>query len=72
MGGGAVKRDFAALVTIGRIGGPYSLIPSTFEAIRDLGKGEREESKGEKSGLAEHYCGWIAVGKGVTSKKATS
>ena len=56
MGGGAVKADTTTLVAAGRVGGPFGLIPPAFEVIRDLGKSEGEESKGEKSGLVEHYC----------------
>ncbi len=61
VGGGAVKGDFTALVAVGGVGGPCGLVPSAFEVLRDLGKGEGEERKGEKSGLAEHGCGWFAV-----------
>ncbi len=62
VGSGAVKGDFAALVAVRRVGGPYSLIPSAFKVLGDLGKGEGEEGKGEKSGFEEHCCGWAAVG----------
>jgi len=64
VGGGAVKADFATLAAVGRVGRPGGLVPSALEALRDLGKGEGEESKGEKSGLVEHGCGWIAVDSG--------
>lgn len=57
VGGSVVKGDFATLVTAGRIDGPCSLVPPAFEVLGDLGKGEREESKGEKSSLEEHFLG---------------
>lgn len=56
VGGGAVKGDFTALVAVGRINWPYGLIPPVFEIVLDLGKGEGEERKGEKSSFAEHCC----------------
>ena len=62
MGGGAVKSDRASLVAVGSVNGPRRFVPSCFEVVRDLGEREGEECKGEKSCLAEHYCGWRAVG----------
>jgi hypothetical protein len=59
--GGAVKGDCTTLVAVGRVGGPCRLIPPVFEVLSDLGKGEGDESKGEKSWLAEHCCGGLAV-----------
>jgi len=68
---GAVKGDRAALVAVGRVYGPCSLIPSVFKVLGDLCKGKGEESKGEKSGLAEHCCGWNAVGSTEIGKDMT-
>ena len=62
MGGGAVEGDAASLVAVWCVDGPLGLIPSTFEAVGDLGKREGEEAEDEKSCLAEHFCGWVAVG----------
>jgi hypothetical protein len=59
MGGGAVKCDYTALVAVRRVGWPCGLVPSAFEVVRDLGKCKRKESESEKSGLAEHYYGWM-------------
>ena len=54
VGGGAVKSDFTALIAVSGVGGPCRLVPSAFEALRDLGKGEWKESKHEKSRLGKH------------------
>ena len=71
---GAVKGNRATLVAAGRVDGPLSLVPSIFKVLGDLCKGKGKESKGQKSGLAEHDCGWNAVGcteggKDMTVKK---
>lgn len=62
MRGRSVNTDWAALIAVGRIDGPCSLVPSTFEPFGDLSNGERQDSKGEgeKGALAEHFRGWIA------------
>lgn len=51
----------AYLVAVRRVYRPCCLIPSAFKVVRDLGKGEREHRKGEKSGLEEHHRRLIAV-----------
>lgn len=56
VGGGVVKGNNTTRVTVRCVDRPCGLIPPAFEVVRDLGKREGKESKGEKSSLAQHYC----------------
>jgi hypothetical protein len=56
VGGGAIKGDCTTLIAVGGIGWPCGLIPPALEIVRDLGKGDGEESQDQKRGLAEHCC----------------
>jgi hypothetical protein len=49
-----VEGDFAALVAVGSVCGPRSLIPSVLEPLRYLSNGERGNRKREKGCLSKH------------------
>jgi hypothetical protein len=49
-----VESNFAALIAIGSVCGPCSLVPPVFESLSHLSDGERGDSKCEKGRLSEH------------------
>lgn len=49
-----VQGDFAALVAVGGVHRPCSLVPSILEALRHLGKGGPRKGKDKESGFAKH------------------
>ena len=56
VGGGAVERDFTALVAVRRVSRPCGRVQPFFETLRDLTKRKGYESKGKNSSLVEHFA----------------
>jgi hypothetical protein len=68
----AIQADLAALVAVRSISRPSSLIPTALEALSNLGRSKRKQSrKGKESALSEHRD-WREEIRNTTEEVQTS